>query len=262
MSGRNRGRTPSNASNSTSNRSTSTIKNNKKKKKNEIFHNRNESEENNRAYSERERDCSSLYDGTPEECSPSAGCRTPVASTIFQSKNSSSGAENIAVRDIRSHHRTAVLALPSKLTIAEDQILVKNPILLGDIGISVGGMNSENNRPFGSSVESKPGLEKENDEDGGIKIKDYSTRSDEVDVDYLSFSSTPSSIFPYHYPSPSFGTVRESVKRNEERNAGEDSNDSQEIPDSEYDSDSSVGDSSGKIHLHLPQTLTQTRTHT
>ena len=256
MSGRNRSRTPSNASNSTSKRSTSTLKKTRKKKNNEIFDSRNESDGNDRAYSEKDRDCRSIYDETPKECSPATGRREPVASTIFPTRKRGSSAESTAACDIRNHQHTAVLALSSKFTIAGDRSSVKNPILLGDIGISVGSVNDENNCPSGSSVESEPGVEENFGENGGIEIKDYSPQSDELDVDYLSFSSTPSSIFPFYYPSPLFVTVGENVERSVERNEGENSNDlnCQEISDSGYDSDSSMEDSSGMLYLHLSRT--------
>ena len=256
MSGRNRSRTPSNASNSTSKRSTSTLKKMRKKRNSEIFHSRNESDGNDRTYSERDRDCRSIYDETPQECLPSTGRQEPAVSTIFPTRNRASSAESTAAFDIRNHQRTAVLALPSKFTIAGDRSLVKNTILLGDIGISVGSVNDENNRPFGSSVESEPGLLENYCKNGGIEIKDYSPRSDELDVDYLPFSSTPSSIFPFNYPSPLFGTVGGNVERSVEKNVGQNSNNlnCQEISDSEYDSDSSIEDSSGMLYVHLSRT--------
>lgn len=267
MSGRSRGRTLSNGSNSSANSSTTSRRrsNNDNNSNNNI---NNDIETSRKSKNRRngkknmdfviERGSKPLVAGNSEECSPSTGCRTPLASILYSTKRNDHDISDTVVRDIRKKQCTAVPALPDVLI---TNTSIQNPIFFGETFRNLReDMNDNSAHPLRSALglgsATVLGVGKGTYEDGGVDMKCQSPRTDELDIDYLSFSSKSSSTSPFHHPSSSFDSVRGNVREdNDGVMRGDKTVDANDNDDSESeyysDSNSSSGNAAGTFYRLL-----------
>ena len=258
MSGRSRGRTLSNGSNSSANSSTTSRRrsNNDNNSNNNI---NNDIETSRKSKNRRngkknmdfviERGSKPLVAGNSEECSPSTGCRTPLASILYSTKRNDHDISDTVVRDIRKKQCTAVPALPDVLI---TNTSIQNPIFFGETFRNLREDMNDNSAhllrsALGLGSATVLGVGKGTYEDGGVDMKCQSPRTDELDIDYLSFSSKSSSTSPFHHPSSSFDSVRGNVREdNDGVMRGDKTVDANDNDDSESEYYSDSNSSSGK----------------
>ena len=159
--------------------------------------------------------------GASLDCSPSVDGGNTVPRPMHTLQRNSSG---IPIHDFRGSQRTAVLTLPDTISIDLTPRQTRNPMFNSDSGDAF--------RVEMGSIAPQP--------DGGIEMKDQSNRREEIDADFLSFSSSSSS--PFHRASSSQVMQRDDILTNE----GDHTNRDEEMYDSEYETDSASGSTTGK----------------